>query len=107
MNQDIAWAWAAGIFEGEGTIVLSQKKRGGRLILKMGMTDLDVVQRWAQITNAKIYKPKPTPGQKQMWYAHIERSAVVRSTLQQMWPYLGCRRRARAVELGYSPDRLF
>lgn len=47
-------AWAAGLFEGEGTITTS----GGRPRLALKMTDVEPVQRFAEIVGyGRLYGP--------------------------------------------------
>ena len=53
-----AIAWAAGLFEGEGTIT----RCDGRLHLRMQLTDLEVLERFAEIVGTgKIYGPYTRP----------------------------------------------
>lgn len=91
-------AWAAGLFEGEGTIVAGRKPQYIRLAL--GMTDRDVVERFASILGGAAqswYPPRvQSSGRKRMWYwiATGQRAANV---IRLLMPYLGERRSSRAA----------
>ena len=93
-------AWAAGLFEGEGSIT----QNGGRLFIRLKMTDEDVVLRFAEIARyGEVYGP----------YNHQLRDGYVRKpywvwlapeydaleVLEMLWPWLSERRRAQALAL--------
>lgn len=97
-------AWAAGLFEGTGSIVRS----GTTLRLMLAMSDEDVVRRYAQVVGTRVLGPYAYPVQadgslrKPAWKCYVNglRAELV---LTAFWPYLGDRRRARARELGFEP----
>ena len=89
-------AWAAGLFEGEGCI--SSGRAGIRLSL--GMTDKDVVEKFLSIVGVgTIGKPTSLPNRKPCWYWVLYKVEHSQAVLAALWPFLGQRRRARAVEL--------
>ena len=95
-------AWAAGLFEGEGSITWHTRntKPGVRLTLKM--TDEDTVRRFASIAGeGQVYGPytdKGRPHQKPHWeWAAVRASA--RRVAEWLIPLLGPRRRARWEEI--------
>jgi hypothetical protein len=101
-------AWAAGLFEGEGSITHSLPvlaKPGRRLAqLSMGSTDLDVLARFRDAVGfGKVYGPyktngRNTPaGRKPIYQWRISRINEVQTVLRMFWPYLGERRRAKAA----------
>lgn len=94
-------AWCAGLFEGEGCIYRCNKTD---IRLQIYLTDHDVLARHASIAGGKVTGPydKPT-GRKPQWSWTEARQSQVRDLLSAWWPYLGSRRRARAIELGYRP----
>jgi hypothetical protein len=51
MKKEIEIAWAAGLFEGEGTIVIAGNNgiKGCRIQLAVEMVDEDVVRKFARI----------------------------------------------------------
>ena len=60
-------AWAAGIYEGEGSC---QSPAQGGLALRIGMTDLDVIESLQAVFGIGSIKPKTNthyPGSKQQW----------------------------------------
>jgi hypothetical protein len=92
-------AWAAGLFEGEGSMALG-KTYAAQLVLCM--TDEDAVARFADICGCgQIY---PYPGRRAgkdkpqwRWVAGDKRS--VEDVLGALMPWFCARRAARAVEL--------
>lgn len=100
-------AWAAGLFEGEGSIVL----RGGKLALQMKMVDRESVARFAAAVGDEghVLGPyKNRTGEKDGYdrhefYVWTSRVHQAKEILQALWPYLGTLRRLRALELGFEP----
>lgn len=89
--------WAAGLFEGEGSIVLRRGRRAAQLAL--GSTDEDVVRRFHEVVGAGIiYGPVCKPKRKPMWYWACYHRRDVRRILDLLLPFLGRRRSARAAE---------
>lgn len=89
-------AWAAGLFEGEGTITLNGKQLSPRL--KLSMTDFDVVRRFAKIVRVGHLCPWIDDNPKHLpqlcWYTG--RKKHVAEVLNLLSPYFGKRRRKRA-----------
>lgn len=93
-------AWAAGFFEGEGSIT----ETGGRLVLRIHNTDGEALGRFAAVVErGKIYGPYENASRDgcrrkpfYAWVAH-EREAV--AVLDLFWRWLSTRRLARAEEL--------
>lgn len=100
------WGWAAGLFEGEGSIIVQRHSPAVRLSLKS--TDEDVVRRLWAIAGGKMYGPyayifKDGHARKPFWVWHAELSQV-NAIMLQFWPWLGERRRARALEAGIGAE---
>ena len=93
-------AWATGLFEGEGTITLSNE----RLVVRLVNTDEAIVRRLAEIVPfGTIYGPydrRERDGFRRkpiwVWIADCERGL---DALALMRPWLSYRRRKRALEL--------
>lgn len=46
----MSWAWAAGLFEGEGSIIIQNYSHGGRgFKLQLSMVDKDVVKKFHEV----------------------------------------------------------
>lgn len=91
-------AWAAGLFEGEGWITNEDKNL---IQLGLGMTDRDVVERFAAIAGYGSIRQKPDTRQtynKIMYVWTARKTNEVMRILHFMLPYLGERRRARAMD---------
>jgi hypothetical protein len=99
------WAWAAGLFEGEGTILASLKNgRWRKLELQLKMTDEDVVRRFHSIVGGRMFGPyqyqQDDGSHRKEWWLWRSDGVDPARILRTMWPWLGVRRRARAEELG-------
>lgn len=96
-------AWAAGMFEGEGSIFWHTSKGRGRV--QMSSTDYDVLERFARVVGCgRVYGPyQPSGGRRLRWDWLAEGPTEPRQVVAMLWPYLGERRRAKAVEVGLAP----
>lgn len=94
-------AWAAGLFEGEGTIVVRPEKRTIQIALYG--TDLDIIQRFQRIVGCgKIFGPIRTLTPKgrtgKLAYEWRAYSSNARHVLRLCMPWFGARRRERALQ---------
>jgi hypothetical protein len=93
-------SWAAGFFEGEGTIT----QTGGRLVVRLNNTDSEPVHRFAAIVGiGEIYGPyqyevRDGYKRKPFWVWLAEEYDAL-EVLELLWPWLSARRRLRALEL--------
>jgi hypothetical protein len=99
-------AWAAGLFEGEGSIYLTSRDLLPRL--RISMTDKDVLDRFcAAVSAGSVAGPyagngsKTPTGRKLMYVWQANGIADCSRILDAFWPYLGERRRAKANELTF------
>ena len=100
-------AWAAGLFEGEGSVVLTPW--GVRLQIKM--TDEDVLQHFRAILGGNIngpyqYNVPGKPARKQFWFWSLGGPAVLR-VCRLLEPWMGKRRRERMEQLGMFTQQQF
>ena len=98
-------AYAAGLLEGEGYIV-----RTGTARLGANMTDREPLDRLCQIFGGRLLgpKPRPNPSHKPIYVWHLNGWNSVEAALQEMWPWLGPRRREQATRVladAPPPDR--
>lgn len=105
MSEDVAWA--AGVFEGEGSICIryTDLYQGSRCTLKIAMSDEDVVARVHEILGGRFNGPyyqkrKRKDGSEHLprWEWAMSKRADVIATLELLIPYFGKRRRAKAEE---------
>lgn len=92
-------AWAAGLFEGEGSVGMSSSQRQPRV--QLVSTDEDVVRRFVEIIgrgNVRGYH-KTAAHHKDYWQWSVQSKDDVLYVLNLLWPYLGERRRERAIEV--------
>lgn len=94
-------AWMAGLFEGEGSISISQKK--GYCYLQLVSTDHDVLLKFADLancTNNKItFCPRRSHQNKDAWKWQVGNKSDVTRLLNLMLPYLGDRRAHKALDV--------
>lgn len=99
MSEEIAWA--AGLYEGEGTVFAPWSKRDCRYHspkLQINMTDEDIIDRFGAIIQVG-HKYGPYPGvNKPKWYWTVYVANETKNVLDSFWPYLGARRKEQAKE---------
>lgn len=91
-------AWLTGLFEGEGCMSLNHQ---GRPVLRLGMTDEDVVRRARAIAGVGYVKGAATPCKsgKVMWYWGVGRCEEAAALINLMLPLFGKRRAAKAIQV--------
>jgi len=87
-------AWAAGLFDGEGTIQV----RPNGVWLQMSMVDRDLVERFHRVAGAGGVCTSQRPGSKRLYIWHLGKRAEVQRLLQELLPWFGERRAAKAQE---------
>lgn len=99
MQNVIEIAWAAGLFEGEGSCFIGSGQRQPRVSLQM--TDEDAVRRFhAAIGRGNVRAYEPVGNQhKATWQWSVQSKDDVLFVLALLWPYLGDRRREAAAEV--------
>jgi hypothetical protein len=89
-------AWAAGLFEGEGCITMSD----GHVVLQLKMTDEDIVRRFDDIVGyGRVYGPYSYSERRKPFWVWLVQGDAVFSILELLAPWLGERRRKCAYEL--------
>jgi hypothetical protein len=104
---EIELGWLAGIFEGEGTIVLPPAQRR-HVTMSLNSTDRDVIERLVAVTGVgHIYGPfandhqtavMSASGKKPIWRWTVSRRAEVARLLLAMYPLLSDRRQKRVQD---------
>ena len=97
--------WAAGLFEGEGTIT-HHSNRPDKPKLAINMTDLDVMQSFAtsigygNVTGPYPYKTRPQNKPCYRW--EVGKKVEVIRILKLLLPFFGKRRKQRAEQALYQ-----
>lgn len=99
-----ALAWAAGHFEGEGTISISAERRSGyaRPLASLVSTDRQVIELFSAWWPTSIAgkKPRtPSPNARPVYRWEINSAAKVRAFIDQLQPYLRTERCRAKFEL--------
>jgi hypothetical protein len=87
--------WAAGLFEGEGSVGAYSRSRSLRASL--GMTDEDIVRRFRTVVGiGNVHGPRAMKtSTRPMYFWQASRFEHVQSMFCWFWQYLGSRRRAQ------------
>ena len=101
--------WAAGLFEGEGSIT-HQSYKTNKPRLNINMSDLDVLEYFVEAIDykGKILGPYKTNGTKNKpthlpaYYVCITKKSEVKRVLKLFLPFFGKRRRQRAEQALYQ-----
>jgi len=93
--------WAAGLFEGEGTIIIRpgrKKAKAGNIEIALTSTDEDVVREYARVVRTGVvYGPYHYADNcKPFWKWTVHGDGAV-TLLLRLQPYLLSRRQARAI----------
>lgn len=100
-------AWAAGLFEGEGSFNSYPRRNKQGVQIRLSMSDKDVVERFARIVGVgavhlRIHASTETRDRsryKPMYEWYVYEAAEISRVTELLMPWLGERRRARAEEL--------
>jgi hypothetical protein len=97
-------AWAAGLFDGEGSVMWSSATCNGQIKASMKLTDEDVLRRFHEVIGlGKVTGPYSRTGDKAhykpCWYWTITGHQNVQAVMAALWHWLGIRRRAKAKEV--------
>lgn len=96
MRKTVDLAWLAGLFEGEGTMLLAQ---GRYPKLELTMVDLDVMERVQRVAGFGTVRSRALKSGKvgHKWCASSPTQAI--GLAMTLYPFFGERRRARVQEL--------
>lgn len=96
-------AWAAGLFDGEGTIIFGKRNK---VFVAISMTDLDILERMQSGFGGVIYPLKKRKAHwKDAWMWKINGTKKSLEFLEMIYPYLGVRRQAKVEEARtFLPD---
>jgi hypothetical protein len=97
-NAEARVAWAAGLFEGEGSLAL---RRNGTVLLSLASTDMDILERFRAVIGTGRVSSQPPGGnrrRKRLWRVDVIQVDEVLRAINLLYPWLGARRRARADE---------
>ena len=98
---DIDAAWLAGLLEGEGyfQITKSRPNNPTQVLIRLSMTDKDVVEKAAKLlNNVPINEKAKTTERKTIYAISLTKRDEVEKVLLQILPYMGSRRTQRIHE---------
>ena len=104
---EATWAWFAGLYEGEGSVVYHRSSRH-RVRFQLKSTDEDVVRFAAQRIGGNVFGPyqytyRDGLARKPFWI-WVSDGLDPRRVAEGIWPWLGQRRRNRLRELFLAPE---
>ncbi len=95
MGSEVDVAWAAGLFEGEGSAFIGSGQR--QPCVALAMTDEDVVARFASIMGVGNVRSYHRPPNKRYWQWTAQSRNDVIAALEALLPHLGARRTRAAL----------
>lgn len=94
-NRIVTVSWAAGLFEGEGTVGIVKN----RVVAAIHMTDRDILEKMLENFGGKIYDcKKQQEHHKESWKWVISSSEFAIEFLNEIYPFMGTRRKAKIDE---------
>jgi hypothetical protein len=96
-------AWAAGLFEGEGSVTTQD----GAVIVQVKMTDEDVIRRFDSVVGrGRVYGPYVWHGRdgcvRKPFWTWVARDDAASDVLERLLPWL-CARRVRLINEAARP----
>ena len=95
-------AWAAGLFEGEGSFIFTSSKRTKRkACARLSITDEDVIREFHNVINlGTVYGPRTIKsGNKPVWEWTTTSFEDAQTVVCLLWPWLKGRRRQAAKDM--------
>lgn len=96
-------AWAAGLFEGEGSFIDRMIRDGWSVQAVITMSDRDVLERFCTIIGRGfvevLNRPNAPAHYRQMYRWRVQDTEGVQCVIKLLLPWLGTRRRAKALEV--------
>ena len=94
-------AWAAGFYEGEGTIIAPVRRRNPNyvaLALQVGQTNREPLERFRAVVAGlgKIYGAKLRPGRRPIYLYQAWTLEAVQAIIALLWPWLSQSRKRQA-----------
>lgn len=111
INDEKLIAWAAGLFEGEGSLFVVTIRKPNKEYyytrITVTSTDLDVLVKFSQVVQCgAIYNTSrsnvPKHHKQKFWWQN-NNIRKTQEVIEAFWPYLCERRRNKAIELGCEP----
>jgi hypothetical protein len=88
--------WLSGLLEGEGHFGL--RRQGRDLVIQVGMTDLDVIDRAHRLIGSGSRKSRVLPSGKTFHIVTVANQSVARDLMEKMLPIMGERRAQKMRE---------
>jgi hypothetical protein len=103
-SEQVEFAWACGLFEGEGSI--SRQSRSKGVVFRIGSCDKDVIDRFQlAIGNLGSRGEEVTSSNKEFYILIITRWSSLEPLLRRMYPFMGKRRKEKIMEMLGDPPR--
>lgn len=97
---EVEVAWAAGLFEGEGSIWIARSHGNSYPRITVASNDTDVLEKFQRIIGCgRIRIQKTNPKHTQQYKFVVSKQQQVRDAFYAMYPWLGERRQKRGLEV--------
>jgi hypothetical protein len=102
-SHDLSIAWAAGFFDGEGTIGIASRRGGRSHILRVGISQVAKapIAQFADLFGGRVYSYGAAKAGRQPYFQWIAESAKAATTLQALHPHLLVKDQEAAVALEF------
>jgi len=91
-------AWAAGLFEGEGSIMIITRNNNRKYVrLRIASTDFDVIDKFVKIVKHGGTSICTTQSQRKIKHWECAKRNETREILNLFIPFLGRRRKEKAI----------
>jgi len=97
---DIEAAWLSGLLEGEGYFQITKPRPNHptQVLIRLSMTDKDVVQKAANLLNVPVNCKAKTSEKKTIYSCTLSRRDEVENVLMNILPHMGNRRSKKILE---------
>lgn len=99
MDTDLAWF--AGIFDGEGSVVIGRSGNKYKLALSLVSVSWELISRVKEIAGGSIITVYPKKARRATWMWQLRGIEKVQCLLKQIFPFLTAKVRPAAIALSY------
>ena len=99
MNTDLAWL--AGVFDGEGSVVIGRSGGKYKLALSLVSVSRELIDRVKEIAGGRIITVYPKNARRTTWMWQLTGIEKIQRFLKQIFPFLTAKAKPAAIALVY------